>query len=362
MENPDEKMTLTDIGEFSLHEWLAATLARHPMDPVGLGDDCVVLDISSDKYLLLTTDRVPLSAHKRSHSYLGSLCVHQNFSDIICKGGKPIGLLLGTYAPRQTLLKDWKAIVNAAQDCAAKYEAYILGGDTKEAPNLSVVGCAVGTVEKHRFVRRNTASVGDIVAITLKRGSRIGLPWVDILSRFLDWGLSSEEQEFLEQQFMRQNLSLPYEETRAATKKPGITASVDTSDGIGGAVFLLAKSNGVGINLFYDDLFSCLDKRIEPYSRRLGIEPINFVFTPGHIWENIFAITPVSFEETRERVQNAGGDLIKIGVLTPNPADILMVMPDGDLQQVNLFFNEGFRADREISNATDAWINHKLFA
>jgi thiamine-monophosphate kinase len=361
MENPDEQKILTDIGEFSLHDWLSSTLSRHPLDPVGLGDDCVVLDISQEKYLLLTTDRVPLSAHKRSHSYLGKLCVHQNFSDIICKGGQPIGLLLGTYAPRQTRLQDWKAIVIAAQELAARYDAHILGGDTKEAPNLSVVGCAVGFVEKHRFIKRNTAAPGDIVAITLKRACRIGLPWVDIVSRFLGWQMSSEEHDFLEAQFMQQNLSLPYQETRAAAQEPGVTASVDTSDGIGGALFLLSKSNNVGIDIFYDNVLSCLDERISDYSRRLGIEPINFAFTPGHIWENVFTITPTSFEHTQERVRNIGGDLLQIGVLTQENSDIRMIMPDGSKKTVDLFFNEGFRADREISNATDAWLNHKLF-
>src|SRR6266849_3360504 len=97
--SPERPSLLTAMGEYSLHSWLREHLTRCPLDPSGVGDDCVVLDVLPDEYLLLTSDRVPLSAYKRSFDYLGKFCVVHNVSDVISKGGRPIGMLLDTFVP-----------------------------------------------------------------------------------------------------------------------------------------------------------------------------------------------------------------------------------------------------------------------
>jgi thiamin-phosphate kinase len=350
---------LIDVGEFSLHDWIRNFLPRHPLDRVGLGDDCVAIEIDN-RYMLITTDRVPLSAYKRSHDYVGRLCVQQNFSDIICKGGLPIGMLLGTYVPRETRLTDWQSIVRGAQETAAQYNASILGGDTKEAPDLCVTGCAVGFVEKDRFVQRSSANHGDVICLTLKRGFKIGLPWVEILSGHLKWNLPIEEFDWLQAEFMKQNLCLPFQETRAATEFQGVTSSIDTSDGVGGALHLIIANRELGIELDYAALRQCIDPRVNKYAERLAVDPIKFAFTPGHIWENVMTVDPSLFTNTQQRVRSVGGDLVRIGEITDDSQSVLIRRRNEDLRPLALFYNEGFRKDRRISNDTTAWIEHTL--
>jgi thiamine-monophosphate kinase len=309
----------------------------------------------------LTTDRVPLSAYKRSSSYVGKLCVTHNFSDIICKGGLPIGLLLGTYVPRETSVEDWKTIIIAARDWAAKFNAYILGGDTKESPTLCIVGCAVGFVEKSKLLRRDTANSGDILAVTLANARKIGLPWTYILSNSLHWNLPGPDYDFLEARFMDQNLSLPFQETIAANRSTGITSSADTSDGLGGAIHILSTSSGLGVNLQYDSIRACIDQHVGRYASRLGVDIMNFAFTPGYVWENLFTVSPESFRAVQSRVRAVGGDLLDLGVMTADHSDIKLTTPEGKTVPFSLFFNEGFRSDREISNSTEAWLQHRFY-
>jgi thiamine-monophosphate kinase len=349
------------ISEFACHNWLKGVLERSPFDAVGVGDDCAVLDLFPDQFLLLTSDRVPVSAFEYGPNYVGRFCVIHNFSDIICKGGTPLGLLLDTFVPRSFLGGEWEDLIHGAQECAKTFGAHILGGDTKEAASLTIVGCAIGTVPKNRFVRRSGAKPGDICAISLTGGFRFGSAWAHQVYSALDISVSPEYAAILREHFFRDNLRLPFRETLAATSAHGINAGIDTSDGAGAAFHLLAIESKVCLVLDYDALLSCIDKIVLPLSSTLKIDPIKFAFSPGFVWENVFSIDRRAFAEARARVREVGGELYEIGRFEEGTG-VRMHMPNGGVVGITPFFNEAFRDDRSQSNSAEAWLSHDIFA
>ena len=164
-------MKLADIGEFALHEWIQRRVPQEPINVLGNADDCAALAFPHPNALLLvSTDRTPSDLEGR---YAGRFCVMHNFSDIVSKGGVPVGILLAVMLPRETELAVLEQIIEGVLEELSKYDAALLGGDLKEDNKQRIVGTAIGTVQRDELIPRVGARVGDIVAITLTQGKKL---------------------------------------------------------------------------------------------------------------------------------------------------------------------------------------------
>ncbi|EKS32659.1 thiamine-phosphate kinase [Afipia clevelandensis] len=353
-------MKLNDIGEYNLHKWLSKTLLRSDLDPVGVGDDCAILDLGTSDYLLLTTDRVAPSAYLRSMDYAGRLCVVQCFSDVIAKGGRPVGILLNTYMSENCDLNQWQSLILATQDHARKFGAFLIGGDTKQAREETIVGTAIGLVEKDFLLSRKTARPGDVIALSSKRKKKIGVAWSYFIADHYKLVLSDEVMSDLKSSFLEDNLLLPFDETRAAASSGAVNACVDTSDGLGGAIHLLTDGAGFGAEIIYEKALALLDDRISLVSNELKVDPLCFAFTPGFVWENLFAIEAEKFEAVRNLVIATGGDLINIGRITESKGTT-MRFADGEKRNLRLFYNENFTGGDWLDRLPTRWQEHNLF-
>jgi thiamine monophosphate kinase len=263
------------------------------------------------------------------------------------------GILLNTYLSENCELANWQSLVMAAQESAGHFGAYVLGGDTKQAREDVIVGTGIGTVEKSCLLRRKTARAGDVLALSSKMKKKVGLAWSYFVADHYRVDLPEETLDELRSCYLADNLSLPFHETRAAALSGAVTACVDTSDGIGGALHLITNDGKLGALISYPDVMSLLDGRAIAIANKLNVDPLKFLFTPGFVWENLFAIQAERFEEVRQLVRREDGDLVRIGMVSKE-AGIAMRYADGSLRKVALFFNENFTGGD--------WLERELWA
>ena len=157
---------LSDIGERGAIEILSRIYDRG--QPIGLGHDVGVVDWGDD-YLVVTTDVVNQKTHLptgASPSQIGWYATAVNLSDIAAAGARPLGFVAALSMPADTDVEFLRGLGQGMDECTREFGIAVLGGDTKEAPTLSIAGTAFGRVRKDRILLRTGAKPGDAIVVT----------------------------------------------------------------------------------------------------------------------------------------------------------------------------------------------------
>lgn len=204
---------------------------------LGLEDDCAAIPMG-DEYLLVTTDVVNRRTHiprGATGRQVGWYTAAVNLSDIAAKGGRPLGLAVAMTLTRTLDVNYVKEIARGLDECCRAQGTEVIGGDTKEGPDVSLAGTAVGLVPKDQLMRRRGARAGDIVAVTghLGRGGwgyrnlRQGKPALDALLK-----------------------PTPRIGTgRLLAESHQVTSCMDLSDGLAASLHQLSSVNGVSFEV-----------------------------------------------------------------------------------------------------------------
>jgi len=157
---------LSDIGERAAIQLLSRIYDRG--HPIGLGHDCGVVDWGED-YLVVTTDVVNPRTHipaGATPQMIGWYATAVNLSDIAAAGARPLGFVAALSLPPDTDVEFLRGLGQGMEECAREFGLPVLGGDTKEADQLSIAGTAMGRVRKDRILLRKGARPGDLIVIT----------------------------------------------------------------------------------------------------------------------------------------------------------------------------------------------------
>ena len=236
-------MQLGDIGERGAVEVLQRIYDRG--HPIGIGDDCGVLEWGED-YLLVTTDVINEKTHVPAGAtpyQLGWFLVSINLSDIAAMGGRPLGFLTALSLPRATSVDYLRDLGRGVEACAREFGIPVLGGDTKEAAEVSLAGTAIGKVAKSGILLRRGGRAGDVVVVTGELG-RSGLAY----RRLQDPQHSAAAFETLLRPYAR------VEEGKIFSESGAVTSCMDISDGLGSTLGQMAKLGGVHFEVSWDRL------------------------------------------------------------------------------------------------------------
>jgi thiamine-monophosphate kinase len=160
---------LSEMGEKEAVRHILAEIAeKESSNAIGPGDDAAAVDMGV-VYLVATTDMIAQSTHVlpgMTDWQIGWTVAAVNFSDVAAMGAKPIGLLVSMGLPKDTPSERLDEIIRGILDCCEYAGGEMLGGDTKEAPELTLSGTALGTVVKRGILLRKGAKKGDLLAVT----------------------------------------------------------------------------------------------------------------------------------------------------------------------------------------------------
>ncbi len=213
-------------------------------------DDCAVIPWG-DRFLVATTDMLHQTSdfpEAMSDWQVGWMASAVTLSDIASMAAKPVFLLLAVGLDRPERLRD---IMRGARDCAARYGAKLVGGDLDHHRELTLVSTGVGTVGRDSIVRRSGSNPGDLIAVT-------GVPG---RAQAALEGIRRHEPCLFEPR--------PLVEEGQVLGKAGITAMIDTSDGISLSLYDLLAANPFGYEIHAEKV--PLPEEVEDHGKALDM-------------------------------------------------------------------------------------------
>jgi thiamine-monophosphate kinase len=138
---------------------------------VGIGDDAAVIETSSDRLMVATTDMLVEGIHFRldwTDAYrLGWKSVAVNLSDIAAMGALPGSILISLALSQNTDVSFIDSFYAGMEAACERYGGSIAGGDTVSTLDGMILNVAVlGTVEPQYLALRSGARPGDQVLVT----------------------------------------------------------------------------------------------------------------------------------------------------------------------------------------------------
>jgi thiamine-monophosphate kinase len=300
-------------GEERLIERYFRPLATTP-SAFGLGDDAATLTPPAGCDLVLTTDGVIAGVHFLPGDPPQSIArkaLRMNLSDLAAKGATPVGFLLSIALPTNTEESWIAAFAEGLGQDISHYGCPLLGGDTDRTPGpLSISITAFGTVPHGAMVRRATAKLGDIIAVTGTIGdAALGVLLHRDAGLAERWRLSSAANDHLQQRYL---LPQP-RNVLAEALRAHASAAMDVSDGLAGDLAKLCRASG---------LAAAVDVGAVPLSdaARAALSAdaklIERILTGGDDYEIVLTLPVAKFGVLRTAAENAGVPLAKIGQVT----------------------------------------------
>lgn len=209
-----------------------------------IGDDCAYL---KELGIVISQDNFIENVHFKNEWYtafqLGYKAASINISDILASGGVPkyltVGLSLPSYINSQFIEDFYKGVLAVSDNIE------IIGGDiTGSSDNIFVSITAIGIDSGRRIASRKNAKPNYIVITKGMHGSS-SLGLYELLNNIKDMKhvkshiLPTLEYKFSEQ--IASNITTDY-------------AMMDTSDGLADAIYKIAESSNVTIDIDYNKI------------------------------------------------------------------------------------------------------------
>jgi len=301
--------TAEELGERKIISLIIDCLDQMPNMPVPFGDDVSAIDIGNEKLAIIKTDMLVGKTDVPPGMTLQQAArksVVMNISDLAAKGVQPLAILASIGVPRDLTAKDIEKIGKGLNEGAREYNAYVLGGDTNEASDLIISCTAFGICEKRHLMRRSGAKPGDIVAVTGLFGKPSSGLKILLEHLFAPPKLRKELVRAVYVPHARLKEGLALAQTQAAT------ASIDSSDGLAWSLHELSVSSNVGFLI--DNL--PVASEAKQFAKIHSLDPAELSLYGGEEYELLVTIKLRLWEKAKKAVEQVGGSLIKIGVVT----------------------------------------------
>jgi len=286
------------MREFAWIEKLAGLFGRQAAGaPVGIGDDCAVLDGAAPTLVSIDTvvEGVHFDRGIMSPADIGWRALAVALSDLAACGADPrrsIQALVSLQWP-----PDWNddamaELAAGLRDCASAHGCAIVGGDTVSTPGplaltLTVIGGAA------RPVLRRGARVGDAVVVTGPLGaSGVGLA-------ALRAGLADDDARACGAAYRRPRAQLADGARLAALA----SAMIDISDGLLQDLGHLCEASGVGADVDLD--LAPIDEATRGAAAKLGLDPVAVAAGAGDDYQLLATVAPRDLAELRRTLPHA---------------------------------------------------------
>jgi thiamine-monophosphate kinase len=213
-------------------------------------DDCSAIAFD-DHYLVVTTDMLHKKTHfprEMSGYQIGWMATAATLSDIAAMGADPLGATMALGIPREADVTFALDVVRGCNACCTQNGTTLIGGDTDEHDELTLVGTALGRVQQDKMLTRAGAKPGNAVCVTGELGLAAAGVRMLLDSRYADHPLRERALKKLFEPQPR----IAYGQALAASG--AVTALIDTSDGLSLSLYELSRASNCGFCLLAADL------------------------------------------------------------------------------------------------------------
>lgn len=314
-------------GEWDLIERLTRVFGSPPPEVVrGIGDDCAVLTIAAEPYLLWTIDTLIETVHFDlnyiSLYQLGRKALAVNLSDIAAMGGEPRYALLSLGWPPSRELNGALEVAAGIQEMAQHYRVQFIGGDTVRSPTGLILSVTViGNVNPGELLSRHGAQVGNLIYVTGPLGEAAA--GLEVLRQGLD--LPASEKIPLTKAFLDPQPQL--EAARLLAQHHLATALIDLSDGVASDLYQICRQSEVGACLEVERI--PISPEVRRVADRLGRDPLELALKGGEDYQLLFTLPPLQQLPMQECFHHAGLPVpIVIGQIVSGDK-VLLITPQG---------------------------------
>ncbi|MGZ4904265.1 MAG: thiamine-phosphate kinase [Halobacteriota archaeon] len=234
-------MRVGELGERSLVRLIAEQIDCRAALCAG-ADDCAAIAFDN-RYVVVTTDMLHRKTHfprEMTGYQVGWMATAASLSDIAAMGAAPLGVTMAIGVPRDTEIEFVLDLVRGSNACCIHSGTTLLGGDTDEHDELTLVGTAFGSVDKDKMLRRHGATPGDVVCITGELGLAAAGVRVLLEERQIPEPLRAQALKKL----FEPAPQIAYGQQLA--QSGAVTALIDTSDGLSISLYELARASSCG--------------------------------------------------------------------------------------------------------------------
>lgn len=333
--NPNKNPTAKSLGEHRIIQIIQNHLTPMPNMPVPFGDDVSAVNLDKRCVAVLKTDMLVAKTDVPKDMSLWQAArkaLVMNISDFASKGAQPTAALVALGLPANFTQKEIEEIAEGLNAGAQEYGAYIIGGDTGEACDLIVSVSLFGTAKKSALMLRSGAKAGDVLAVTGFFGkSSAGLRL--LLGDFhaeADLRKALLETVFLPKARLAEGLAL--------SGCGGVSASIDSSDGLAWSLHELGRLSGVGFVL---DRVPLADEA-KQFADLNGFDAKELALYGGEEYELVVTVKPEKWALAVAAVEAVGGQLLPIGKATRQREIVLDV--DGEKRAIEARGWEHFKS------------------
>ncbi len=291
----------------------------------GIGDDAAIIRFSSRRTLLVTTDilieRIHFDLATATFEDVGYKAAVANLSDIAAMGGTPEYLVVAIASPASRTQSELVRIYRGLMRACRKYGVELIGGDTSAARSDLFLSIAMmGSVQSGRAIRRDGASVGDLLYVTGTLGD--SLAGLNLLAtrrknrssmRTPRDQLPPRDVRYLTGRHLRPTPRV--EEAQWLSRRRLATAAIDLSDGLSGDLVHLCDQSGVGAEIDVSAL--PLSSACRRYAATRGLDAADFALKGGEDYELLFTVSPKQEAALDRLVQRTGSRFSRIGIIRP---------------------------------------------
>ncbi len=167
---------IKDIIENKIINDLTKSFLRSPMQLNKVHEtDAEIIELENSPFnLAITIDTISEEIKTGLYSdpyQIGWMSVMVNMSDLAAVGASPLGIVISQILPKDISDDFLSKLQKGINDACKKCGTFVLGGDTNFGDELIISGCAIGTVEKGKYLKRVGCKAGDKIYVTGKLGS-----------------------------------------------------------------------------------------------------------------------------------------------------------------------------------------------
>ena len=321
-----------NLGEREIIRLLTSIYGKFGQLPLDFDDDVAAIPWKNGKWVVLKSDMLVARTDVPPGMSLWQAArkaVVATVSDFAAKGVRPRALLTSLGLPQSFGRAAIRQIGAGLEKASREYDCPIVGGDINQSDDFIVDCLGMGLANPKTLMRRDRARPGDIVAVTGKFGnSSAGL-------RYL---LSAGKSESRRSRTLENAVLLPRARLReglALARTGVVTASIDSSDGLGWSLHELARSSHVGISLNTVPLAA----EAKEFAGENGISPLELALYGGEEYELVLTIRREGFKKAKKKVAS----LIPIGSVVRDAGSVTANL-DGRRTKIEARGFEHFRS------------------
>ncbi|TFH08989.1 MAG: thiamine-phosphate kinase [Candidatus Thorarchaeota archaeon] len=273
---------------------------------LGFDDDASDIPITDNQNLIVNVDTFVRKTDWLSGmtaAQVGRKTAVMTLSDLAAKGAKPICTMLSLCVPEEFEAEEASELVRGFSQYGLKASIPFIGGDMGMASDVVLTGVGLGVAPPEGIIPRNGAKPGDIVAVTGYFGYTSVAFEVLLRDRTAEPDL--HEKSLLAAYKPAINLDI----VPALAEKKAITASMDSSDGLGITLNTIAKQSKVS---FVIERLPT-DISVELFARENMLDEMRFVMQGGEEFHLVVTIPEDKFEKAQEIASTKRVPLIDIG-------------------------------------------------